>query len=68
MEVKPDEAVMVGDTLTADILGAQNTGMYGIWITRRAHRPENLNLKVSITPDAVIGTLDELPAAIQTLS
>lgn len=68
MNVKPDEAVMVGDTLTADILGAQNTGLYGIWIKRRAARPENQNLKTVITPDAVIETLDELPAVIQTLN
>lgn len=68
MNVKPDEAVMVGDTLTADILGAQNSGMYGIWIKRRADRPENRNLKADITPDAVIETLDELPDAIRSLN
>lgn len=67
MEVSPDQAVMVGDTLTADILGAQNAGMYGIWIKRRANRPENLNLKIKIEPDVVIDTLEELPSVIKTL-
>ncbi len=67
LDVTPDEAAMVGDTLTADILGAQNTGMYGVWIKRRAKRPENQNLKVSITPDAEIETLSELPEAILSL-
>ena len=54
----PQTSVMVGDTLTADILGAQNAGMRGIWINRRARRPEN-EIE-SIKPDAVISSLDEL--------
>ncbi len=67
LKIFPDQAVMVGDTLTADILGAQNSGMHAIWIKRRADRPENHNLLTTIQPDAVIDTLTELPAVLQTL-
>ena len=34
--VRAEEVAMVGDTLNADILGANQMGMYSIWITRRA--------------------------------
>ncbi len=34
--IEPEEAVMVGDSLQADIYGAKNLGMQTIWITRRA--------------------------------
>jgi len=67
MEISPNQAVMVGDTLTADILGAQNTGIRGIWIKRRAARFENQNLLPTIQPDAVIDSLAELPAVLQVL-
>jgi len=31
---------MVGDSLEADILGANQMGIYSIWITRRVYLPE----------------------------
>ena len=34
----PDEAIMVGDTFEADIVGARNFGMKSIWITRRVNQ------------------------------
>ena len=34
--IPPEDAVMVGDSLEADIFGAKNLGMQAIWITRRA--------------------------------
>lgn len=58
--VNPARAVMVGDTLNADILGAHHAGMKGIWITRRAADPRPGELE-EIRPDAVINTLAELP-------
>jgi HAD superfamily hydrolase (TIGR01662 family) len=33
--IQPGQAVMVGDTLEADIAGANNVGIYSVWITRR---------------------------------
>ncbi|TMF52777.1 MAG: HAD family hydrolase [Chloroflexi bacterium] len=31
LEVRPEEAVMVGDSLSADVLGAQALGIFAIW-------------------------------------
>lgn len=64
LELPAGSAVMVGDTLTADILGAQNAGLRAIWVTRRADRPGNRLAAESITPDAVIESLAGLPAAL----
>jgi len=66
-ELPPSSFVMVGDTLTADILGAQNAGMRAIWINRRADREENHNVADRIVPDAVIETLALLPSTLSSL-
>jgi HAD superfamily hydrolase (TIGR01662 family) len=58
--VKPENAIMVGDTLPADILGAQNSGVKSVWITRRANRAENNDLLKSIHPDYTIPDLASL--------
>ena len=57
----PNQAVMVGDTLGADVLGAHNAGMPGIWISRRVDTPANRAKLATITPDAIITALGELP-------
>jgi len=62
---RPDQAVMVGDTLGADILGAQEMGMANVWVTRRADRIDNRSHEGTIQPDAVIPTLSELPALLE---
>jgi putative hydrolase of the HAD superfamily len=62
--LQPGQAAMVGDTLGADILGARNVGLYGIWITRRADTPDNRDHDYTIVPDAQIATLAELPALL----
>jgi len=61
MGVQPGQAVMVGDTLGADILGARNAGLASIWITRRADSPDNRAHEDTILPDATITNLSELP-------
>jgi len=61
----PSEAVMVGDNLDADIQGAQNAGLYGIWISRRAGEKTEDELRVQ--PDASLSSLSELPAALDLL-
>jgi putative hydrolase of the HAD superfamily len=63
----PSEAVMVGDTLGADILGARNAGIYSIWITRRADRPSNRDHAGTILPDDQIETLAELPEKLDSM-
>lgn len=61
MNVPPERAVMVGDTLGADILGARNAGVFSVWVTRRANTPGNRAHADTIRPDAEIETLSELP-------
>lgn len=64
-ELAASEVAMVGDTLGADILGAQHAGLFSIWITRRAEAPGNRDHAETITPDARIDTLAELPALLK---
>ena len=63
-----EQAVMVGDTLGADILGAQNAGIFSIWITRRADTPANRAHLDTIRPDASIKVLSELPGLLEILA
>jgi HAD superfamily hydrolase (TIGR01662 family) len=82
--LSPPEAAMVGDSLDADIRGAQQLGMTGIWITRRASRPrpaEGANVdgaaprptssarrRFSIQPDASIRSLRALPMLLSRIA
>jgi HAD superfamily hydrolase (TIGR01549 family) len=58
------QTAMVGDNLIADIKGAQNLGIFSIWIKRRI--VESADGQV-ITPDAVIASLNELPVLLESL-
>jgi FMN phosphatase YigB (HAD superfamily) len=57
------EAVMVGDTLDADVLGAHNVGMQGVWVDRGPVNPwsDNEQSRAYIHPDVTIAQLAELP-------
>ena len=59
----PSQAVMVGDTLSADIQGAQNQGIFSVWITRRV---APLDTPV-IQPGAVLENVGELPHLLHSL-
>lgn len=64
--IEPNEAVMVGDNIEADIYGAQNAGMHTIWITRRAEfKDEDMR---RIKPDFSIRKLSELPPTLERIS
>lgn len=65
--VPAHRAVMVGDTLGADILGARNAGIFSIWITRRADKPANRDHADTVHPDAQVSTLSELPPLMRRL-
>jgi HAD superfamily hydrolase (TIGR01662 family) len=65
-KVPPERTMMVGDTLAADILGANQMGIYSIWINRRAAEPEEGELQIQ--PDAVISALHDLPALLNEIS
>ena len=56
----PGEAVMVGDMLGADVLGAKNAGMRSIWATMQADRSANDVHRDTIVPDGTITSLSEL--------
>lgn len=64
----PDRAAMVGDMLGADILGAQNAGMFSIWVTRHAASSANRAHKDTIVPDATISALKELPPLLASFN
>jgi putative hydrolase of the HAD superfamily len=61
----PSETVMVGDNLDADIRGAKNAGLYGVWISRRAGQSSEDIPRVQ--PDATVASLSELPALLDLL-
>ena len=63
----PGQVAMVGDTLNADVLGGQNSGLYTVWVTRRADSAANRAHQDAIRPDAVIDTLAELPGLLAGL-
>lgn len=68
LQVEPENVIMIGDTLNADILGAINCGIYSIWITRRADSQVNQEYHGKINADAVISTLAELPLLVEQIS
>lgn len=53
--VSADEAVMVGNRLDSDILGAKNVGITAVWLNRDRVRNDTC-----IEPDLEISTLDQL--------
>ena len=61
----PNEAVMIGDNLEADVAGAQSVGIYGVWLSRRADPRTNDQFRIQ--PDASLSSLTELPAALDRL-
>ena len=58
--IRPEAAVMVGDTPEADIQGANDLGIHSIWITRRSEKTDPAPAR----PDATIRTLEEIPALL----
>ncbi len=63
--IAPSEAVMIGDSLMADMQGAQNLGMRTIWITRRAQFTEDGFKRIK--PDFSIRKLTELSATLERI-
>lgn len=60
----PEAVIMVGDTLSQDILGAHNAGMRGVLITAD-EPPSNAEHRQAIVPDATIAALRELPGLLK---
>ncbi len=56
------QAVMVGDSFGADIVGAHRAGMQGIWVTRRTVESAD---PAEQPADAVVKTLAEIPGVLE---
>jgi|SRR5271157_90757 len=57
-QIQANQAVMVGDLMETDILGAHQIGMKSIRITRRAIKTAT---RVHVRPDATVSALSEIP-------
>ena len=55
-------AVIVGDSLTSDILGGINAGIRTIW-----YNPQGKENNMGIIPDYEIGSLSDLPSLIKKI-
>ena len=56
----PENTLMVGDNLEADIFGANRLGIRSVWITRRVDNPLTMLKNSDIHPDFQIAKLREL--------
>jgi putative hydrolase of the HAD superfamily len=59
---RPDEAVMVGDSLERDVAGAQAAGIRAVWVNRAGAVSEG------VRPDATITSLSHLPRTLERLA
>lgn len=58
----PQKAIMVGDSLTSDILGGKNAGLHTCWVNP-AHAPG----RPDIVPDYEIESISRLEALLETI-
>ena len=59
----PERAIMVGDSLTSDILGGINAGIRTCWVN-----PQGNSAPEAYTPTWQIGSLSELPALLESIN
>ncbi len=64
LDLQPEEAAYIGDHLYFDIYGAQQAGMRGIWLSS-AEWPASHQRGLTITPDATLEKLADLPAVLE---
>jgi HAD superfamily hydrolase (TIGR01509 family) len=62
--LRPDAAVMIGDNLGADILGANTVGMRSILVDIEPH-PDNPKFEASAAPSARVVDLRDIPAVLR---
>lgn len=65
--VEPGQAVMIGDTLNADIIGSRRMGMKNIWIARWASAPSTHYRDDMIVPDRTIQRLSQVPFLLKNM-
>jgi len=59
LDVNPSDAVFIGDSISADVGGSKNMGMYSIHILRKPIEATNLS-----RPDATVMNLSETPEIV----
>ena len=64
--IAPEDAVMVGDSLEADMRGAKRLNMKTIWLTRRAQF--NADLEQRIQPDFSLSSLNDLLPLLEQIN
>ena len=60
---EPEECLMVGDSLTSDILGGKNAGLRTVWVN-----PHHKTAPEHLKPDYEIERLADLPALLEELA
>jgi HAD superfamily hydrolase (TIGR01458 family) len=65
--VEPVEAIVVGDDLASDVLGAQAVGATGILVKTGKFHPSDLEANTQ-RPDHIIDGIGELPALIEQMA
>lgn len=58
--VAAEDALMVGDDIVGDVLGAQQAGLHGALVRTGKFRPNDLD--AAIVPDVVLAGIGDLPA------
>jgi HAD superfamily hydrolase (TIGR01662 family) len=67
-QLPPAQVAMIGDTLGADILGAQLAGLRNVWVTNHAGHPANIAHRGNIIPEAELPGVVDLPALLERWS
>ena len=62
------EAVMIGDTLGEDILGAQRAGLHQIWVQAEADPSFNQEHAGIVIPEVTVVRLEDVVPAIERLN
>jgi len=63
--LNPDELLIVGDDIENDIGGGQASGLYGVLVKTGKYRDATLR-DSEITADAIIDSIADLPALLET--
>ena len=61
-DFKKEETVIIGDSLTSDILGGINSGITTVWFNPHGHEATE-----NIKPDYVVKTLGEIPSLLEKI-
>jgi FMN phosphatase YigB (HAD superfamily) len=68
LDVRPEEALHVGDDLAADVRGAAALGMRTVWLTRRVRDPVAARALVpDASPDWILRDLGEIGGLLENL-